>query len=293
MNNLPVPRHSSSTSNGSLKAKDEESRVSMTTSPSGLSASKHKETMVTVQNPDKGCYFSRTQVAAFMFAFILTMCVVVILVTCFGHSARSNFNTDRPIGGLDIKCDCSAPYLAQSEHEADNNESNSTIKENLNINEQTIDEVETVTSDSEESEIGIRLPGDILPIHYDLDLDLRVEGEYSRYTGRVKIIANITQNTSLVVFHVKPYNFLEVFEEEVYIYQPKDYISDKDLDKIRVPIVNYYKDAHKEIHAARLKEPLLAGTNYIIYIRKFRGLIIGDLKGLYMSSYKDSNGEKR
>jgi hypothetical protein len=32
---------------------------------------------------------------------------------------------------------------------------------------------------------------------------------------------------------------------------------------------------------------------YIIYVRKFRGLLMADLKGMYLSSYKNKDGEKR
>ena len=284
MNTIPIPHYSTSKSNGSMKSKEEEARVAMPTSPSGLSATKQKDTIVAVENPEKGCYFSRTQVAAFMIAFLLTMCVVVILVTCFGNNSNPGHGVDRGFGDLDLECDCNEPFLAHSVTQIDDVN---------DLSHDVITEIETVTSNSDADGLGIRLPGDIIPEHYDIDLNLKIEGEYSRYAGSVKMHVNIIRNTSLVVFHVKPYNILEVFREEVYIYRPEDYISDKDLDKISVPIVSYYKDAHKEIHVARLKETLPEGTKYIIFIRKFHGIMIGDLKGLYTSSYKDKNGEKR
>lgn len=288
MQTLPASHNSHSCQEH--RAKDKEARITMTTSVSGLSASKQKETIVSVENPDKRCYFSRTQVAAFTFAFFLTMCVVIILVTCFGNSSRFYKNYDRKLQ-MDPACDCTEPFLLQVRNHTVTDTVDHDVIGDVTTSRGT--KSDTATLNSEQSELGIRLPGDIVPEHYDLDLHLRIEGEYSKYTGSVKIFVNITRETSLVVFHVKPYKILEVFEEEVYIYRPSHYSSDKDLDKIRVPIITYSRDAHKEIHAARLKETLKAGYQYVIFIRKFRGYIIGDLKGLYMSSYKDKHGEKR
>ena len=271
--------HFLSIGNGSTKSKDSEARASLTKSTSGLSNLKQKETIVSISGGDKGCYFSRVQVGVFVFALLLTLSAVVVLVVCFSDSNRHFHRLSPPVENV---CKCGATdrvsYVTHPEN---------TISLHTALSFRSTSEPFTI---SDQPEIGIRLPGDVIPVHYDIDLDVNIEHE--NYTGSVKILTNVYKNTNLLILHVKPY-VLRVTEEEIFIYPLMKGETNDTENKNILPISKQFIDFDKEIHAVELKQPMKKGLQYIIYVRKFRGLLMADLKGMYMSSYKNKNGEKR
>lgn len=257
--------------NGSAKSKEQEARDSMTKSTSGLSSLRQKETIVTISNGEKGCYFSRLQVGVFVFVLLLTLSVMVVLVVCFSGSNRYYHKINSP---FETVCDCAenqASYATEAEETA-------SYQTPLPIRSKSADQ----------PEIGIRLPGDVIPIHYDIELDVSIEKE--RYTGSVKILTTVLKETRLLILHAAPY-ILQINEDDIYIYLFEGEHTDN--TSAVIPIVKQFMDFNKDIHAIELKEPMQEGLQYIVYIKQFHGLILADLKGMYMSSYKDKDGGKR
>ncbi|XP_045184898.2 glutamyl aminopeptidase-like [Mercenaria mercenaria] len=270
--------HFLSIGNGSAKSKENEARASMTKSTSGLSNLKQKETIVTISGGDKGCYFSRVQVGVFVFALLLTLSAVIVLVVCFSDSNR-HFHRLNPTVENVCKCaDSQVSYVTHPEN---------TVALHTALAVRSTSEPFTI---SDQPEIGIRLPGDVIPVHYDIDLDVSIDNE--NYTGSVKILTNCLKDTSLLILHVKPY-ILNVNEAEVYIYPLKKGDTNNTNNKSFIPVTRQFMDFDKEIHAIELKEPMMKGIQYIIYIKDFQGFLFADLKGMYMSSYKNKNGDTR
>jgi hypothetical protein len=51
------------------------------------------------------------------------------------------------------------------------------------------------------------------------------------------------------------------------------------------------KDERKEFYEIHLKEALSAASTCTVTVGHFRGPLQGDLRGIYYSSYKDSEGD--
>lgn len=270
--------HLLGTANGSARSKEQEARASMTKSTSGLSSLKQKETIVTISGADKGCYFTRVQVGVFVFALLLTLSAVVVLVVSFSGSNR-HFHRLNP--SEDKVCQCTDQEVNYIPHPEN------TVSFRTPLPIRSTSEPLKI---SDQPEIGIRLPGDVIPVHYDIELDVRLEDK--NYTGSVKILTNVYKNTNLLILHVKPY-ILKLNETEVYIYPIKEGQANDKYERSCIAVVSDFMDFDKEIHAFELKEPMLKGTQYIIYIRYFKGFLLADLKGMYLSSYKNKHGEKR
>jgi len=55
---------------------------------------------------------------------------------------------------------------------------------------------------------NIRLPKTILPVHYEVFLDIDLEK--LRFDGKVEILANVTSSTKLVLVHINKMNVTSV-----------------------------------------------------------------------------------
>ncbi|CAB3384997.1 Hypothetical predicted protein [Cloeon dipterum] len=114
-----------------------------------------------------------------------------------------------------------------------------------------------------------RLPGDLRPEHYTLEIKTFLDGENSRFEGRVLIKVECEKDTSRVVLH------------------STDLLLN--TDKVRVgdnEITGHEFDTQNEFYIINLKEALKSGSKYVIEI-PFEGNLTTSLKGYYRSSYKD------
>ncbi|XP_052786340.1 glutamyl aminopeptidase-like [Mya arenaria] len=269
--------------NGCSKPKEEGARsASFSKSISGSCTLKEKETIVTIQDAANRCVFSRTQVFVTLLAFFFLSSVLVVLVVFKNPGFGSSYNRYFKNGDGSLNTECACANIEEPLTHDVKTETPSTV---LTAN----DENKALSRISTHPELRIRLPGNVIPRHYDLDLDIYIDE--ARYKGSVKMYVNVTVKTSLVIFHVKPY-LLRVLDEEVYIYKPSDFTNEKHLDVISADVIKHFTDFDKEVYAVQLKSPLEVGE-YVIYVRKFEGHIFADLKGIYMSSYKTTDGDER
>ena len=271
------------------RSKDDISRTSFSRSISGSCNLKEKDTVVSINPGHKKCIFTRTQVCVVAIAFLFLSSVIIVLVAYRNQGLNAGYTQYitkvKGEGEGQNNCAC---QMTEDIDMVNSVVENGKLKPSYIASD---DERTSLLSNKHhpEFDVHIRLPVDIIPSHYDLDLDIYVELE--RYKGSVKMHVNVTKETSLVRFHVKPY-LIHILENEIYIFKPEHYTNEKGLDKVSAVIVSHYIDFDKEIYALKLKSPLPVGR-YVIYIRKFEGLILDDLKGIYLCRYKTSDGVAR
>ncbi|KAH3868193.1 glutamyl aminopeptidase-like [Dreissena polymorpha] len=270
-------------------SKEEEVAASLSRSVSGTCSVKGRDTIVAIAGDEKGCMFKRNH----LFVTVLASAAFVGLLVAFVVFQRPGIvrppgNTLSYDADTNTFRDCACATELEVKHD-DEEDNKYVATDSHNVFSDDSYSVKANPKVSMNPELDIRLPTNIIPRHYNLDLDVYVDE--GNYTGSVKIYVNVTSETRYVIFHVKFY-MLRLFEEEVYIYKPSDYTNEKDLGKISIGIIRHFDDFDKEIHVIELKTALPVGE-HVIYIRKFQGYIFGDLKGIYLSSYKTSTGETR
>ncbi|CAB3384998.1 Hypothetical predicted protein [Cloeon dipterum] len=114
-----------------------------------------------------------------------------------------------------------------------------------------------------------RLPGDLRPEHYTLDMKTFLDGENSRFEGRVLIKVKCEKDTSRVVLH----------STDLLLNTDKVRVGDKE-------ITGHEFDTQNEFYIIKLKEALKSGSKYVIEI-PFEGNLTTSLAGYYRTSYKD------
>lgn len=228
---------------------------------------KAKETIVSIENSSKKCYFTRLQVGIFSLSFFLTIVLVVLLLVFLGNVNRNNTHVT-----YDENCRCSRNHVTLEAH----------VQEDIPMSVSTGESLQS----SDAPTNGVRLPRHLEPVHYDLELVVFLQN--NSFYGNVKMFVYAKKSTRYVVFHIKPL-YLHIVESEVSV----TLASETNESNGVYDIVRQFDDYEKEIYVLELKQKLVAGNNYSINIDTFTGPLLGDLKGLYLSSYKDSTGEKR
>ncbi|XP_065349190.1 aminopeptidase Ey-like [Cloeon dipterum] len=121
-----------------------------------------------------------------------------------------------------------------------------------------------------------RLPGDLRPEHYTLELKTFLDEENSRFEGRVLIRVKCEKDTSRVVLH----------STDLILKTDQVRVGDKE-------IIGHEFDTRNEFYIINLKEELKSGSKYLIEI-PFKGYLTTNLKGYYRSSYQDkATGDKK
>ncbi|XP_055536351.1 aminopeptidase N-like [Wyeomyia smithii] len=127
--------------------------------------------------------------------------------------------------------------------------------------------------------LSYRLPNTTIPTHYSLYLDTNVHiGEFE-YTGSVQISITILERTQQIVLHSvrSVINRLEL----------------RNSNQLAVALNEHEFDDEKEFLIVNVKEPLVAGTNYVLDIDFTNSLDRADKAGFYRSSYETADGETR
>ncbi|KAL4216276.1 hypothetical protein ACF0H5_024001 [Mactra antiquata] len=283
--------HLNGVTNGGLKTKEMEARENILKT----SKKQQKETIVTITNGRRGCYFSRVQVSLFVFVLLLTLGVVVVLVVCY--TGAKHYQNSRIQNGPMCKCpsEIVTHERLQSVQTSFQTSTGSDVIQILNKTEVDnsfrYDKIPLIYGISTQPKIDIRLPGDLLPVHYDIFLDVSIENAI--YEGSVKILVDVIKATNLILLHTKHY-VMSINRQLVYVYP---YIPDNtDYPELRndaFEIVRQFTDFKTEIYAIELEESLVPGTQYIIDIQSFTNFLRFDMNGMYMSSYKNKHGVKR
>ncbi|KAH7351188.1 peptidase family M1-domain-containing protein [Rhexocercosporidium sp. MPI-PUGE-AT-0058] len=121
-----------------------------------------------------------------------------------------------------------------------------------------------------------RLPRNVKPSHYDLDLSLDMNG--LTFQGSVAVHLEVCQETTSIVLHA---NDLKISSTEI-VHSPDDII--------QIPSVQYA--TKQRTITIPLPEPLTAGSKVVLR-QSFHGTIKenGETPGLQWISYKNNNGE--
>lgn len=131
--------------------------------------------------------------------------------------------------------------------------------------------------------INLRLPGTIVPYHYNLRLRPDIyTGNSSTFSfdGHVEVFFSVANTTDVVVLHARN---LTVNNTSVWV---------KSADLLEsIGIFNVEYDSEREFLNISLTKSLDLGRQYVVAL-SFSGPITGGLKGLYYSSYK-TEGETR
>ncbi|XP_062563001.1 glutamyl aminopeptidase isoform X2 [Armigeres subalbatus] len=134
---------------------------------------------------------------------------------------------------------------------------------------------ETTTTEAEEQPNDYyRLPGDVIPLHYDLWLNPHLEN--GTFSGTVAIDVQVLSTTDRIVLH--SYNLdigdkIELQSQDGSLEVAKSFDSERDFLNITL-----------------LSQQLLQGTNATVTI-EFTGTMSDKIVGLYSSSYTAESGE--
>ncbi|XP_047132820.1 endoplasmic reticulum aminopeptidase 1 isoform X2 [Hydra vulgaris] len=138
---------------------------------------------------------------------------------------------------------------------------------------------------------NIRLPLNVIPERYKIYLHPNITDNKFGFTGTVRILINITEETDSVLLHIKDLNI-----SEVKCYHGSSAMSKHKgpEDSQQVPVKDHLISVEHEFLMIRMKEQheLEVGKQYTLFIR-FNGRLSNGLEGFYKSSYTTSKGEKR
>ena len=127
---------------------------------------------------------------------------------------------------------------------------------------------------------GIRLPRNIIPSTYSLDL--RVDLDKFIFSGGVEIEVECVQPTHLIILHV---NALNITEHEVAVLKLRP-------TSTILPIRRVFPVPENQFYVIEMVNMLQHG-HYKIRVGEFKGELLDDLRGLYRSTYKDRHGRDR
>ncbi|XP_069101802.1 aminopeptidase N-like [Argopecten irradians] len=247
-----------------------------------------QDTMVTLRQNRKGCYFTRVQVAIFTVAFALSIILVVLLLTFVRKEQIIHVSSSGALQDCNPKFKYNTSGISV-ESDSVQNETRSISAENLTHIENSTDNttiLETVNS----TEIivpekvyrpwnNIRLPRDILPEKYDLFL--RIDIGNRSFKGSVNITVKTSAPKKVLLLHI---NILWIVKDSVKV---------RTIDGSKVfAIKEQFQVWTTQFWVIILEEEISGSGYYVIEIGTFRGTMYTDLRGLYLSSYESSSGTR-
>lgn len=130
-------------------------------------------------------------------------------------------------------------------------------------------------------EQDIRLPEEIVPLHYTVELAPKLDPEFI-FTGSVNITVKVAQQTDKIILHSKG---LTINKEKDVAFQAEN------PSKPSPSISSVVFDEKKDFIIIYLSDSLIKDEEYNVFIR-FKGELTDRLNGLYRSSYKKADGTK-
>ena len=126
----------------------------------------------------------------------------------------------------------------------------------------------------------IRIPKDLVPSYYDLEL--RVDLDKFVFSGSVDIHIEVKRSTAYIIIHSYSLN---ISQADVMV---------QDLKSKKVwPVKRHVLVPINQFHVLEMEDYLDFGAKYLVRFGKFTGLLQDDLRGLYKSSYRTLTGEIR
>jgi hypothetical protein len=124
-----------------------------------------------------------------------------------------------------------------------------------------------------------RLPHNVKPTYYKLKL--RVDVNKLVFNGYCEIKVKCYQSTKFIILH----------SEQTLEHQQDPIVLDS-LQNI-LPIRKTHVNNYYSYFSIELEDMMTSGNSYTIIFKSYQAPILSDLKGLYLSSYKLSNGTTR
>uniref|UniRef100_A0A1B6D6B8 Aminopeptidase n=1 Tax=Clastoptera arizonana TaxID=38151 RepID=A0A1B6D6B8_9HEMI len=123
-----------------------------------------------------------------------------------------------------------------------------------------------------------RLPGNVIPKHYVLDIITNLDEDNFSFQGNVWIKVKCVVPTDKIYLH---YRKLNITSEQVTVKEIMDKNEIKNLS-----IQEQKMDSENDFYIIKLSETLEENKNYVIYL-PFGGILTEGLAGYYRSSYLD------
>ena len=131
----------------------------------------------------------------------------------------------------------------------------------------------------------IRLPQNILPIHYELYLDPYLER--NTFQGEVSILIRVTEKSDYMSYILIHINDMNVTHAKVY----KPAKSNTATPGEEVPLKDTFENPENDYFVFQLEDDLDVGQ-YVL-VMAYKSTFSSQLNGLYISTYTNEKGEKR
>lgn len=126
---------------------------------------------------------------------------------------------------------------------------------------------------------GIRLPRSVIPTLYEIRI--QIDLTTLAYQGTVNTTVHVNTSTKYIIFHRNKID-VDVSKVSVTCKQaPERYV------------VRQFEEKDKNFHVVEIDDDLVAGDTCTVIVGNYTGHLGTDLKGLYLSSYKNHQGETR
>ncbi|XP_028402372.1 glutamyl aminopeptidase-like [Dendronephthya gigantea] len=122
----------------------------------------------------------------------------------------------------------------------------------------------------------IRLPSDVVPIHYDMLI--KVYLDTLNFSGNSNISINVLNPTDKILFHINKINITKVTVVK--------------LDGVSLSIKREFSSPKRQFYVVILAKSLTAGK-YTLMLDFVANIETKELNGFYKSTYKDSSGNER
>ncbi|KAJ8681952.1 hypothetical protein QAD02_017744 [Eretmocerus hayati] len=128
--------------------------------------------------------------------------------------------------------------------------------------------------------LDVRLPESVVPDSYEIDLVPFIWPGNFTFAGKVKILVNVTKDTTKIILHAVD---MEIDEKATTV---TEYSKTKKVND--VPVSGQFNDTERQFHVIQTKEVLEAGKQYLVSL-KYIGKLNDHLQGFYRSSYLVDN----
>ncbi|EDS41192.1 aminopeptidase N [Culex quinquefasciatus] len=133
-------------------------------------------------------------------------------------------------------------------------------------------------------ETPYRLPGNVIPFHYWVQLESSIHAGDRAFKGKVDLYFNVSSPTRRVYVHNRG---LDLEKAELYIYG-----AGAEPEKILLDWPRYEFDYRREFIIFSSRINLIPGVSYILCL-EFEGNLRLDQDGFYVATYQDDQGEER